>query len=144
MYRVAMDIIGLTGLGVELEELAPNPQYGFHALYETVLHGGATSHLMTMLNVYVPLRKILPLEANRKFLRAKEGMNSMLGDIVRQRIADMSEGKSNPAAASRRDLLSLMLEESMKAAEKTGKPLWSEDELISNVSRLVHWSHAKC
>lgn len=140
IFKVALDAIGVTGLGVELEEPTAHSRDSFHAMFEAVLHGGPITHLMTMLNAYFPFRKVLPLEANRTFLRARKGLDSMLRGIVRQRIADMDKERSNPAAPERRDLLSSMLEESAK----TEQPLWSEDELVNHVSRLGHWFHAEC
>lgn len=144
LFRVALNIIGLTSMGIELDEMTPDPQYNFSALYETVLHGGPVSHLMTMLNAYLPLRKILPLEVNRRFLRAKKGLDAQVRGIVRGRIADMNEDKSKPETPVQSDFLSFMLEESMKASGKTGQPLWSEDELIANVSHLVHGPCVEC
>lgn len=128
-----MDIIGITSLGVELGELASSSDAGFKELYDNLLHQGPVGQLIWVINAFLPIRRFVPLAANRKFIQSQQDLRAMLRRTIRQRAKDLEEGHSQGTLTESRDLLSYMLEEARQHQKETGKQPWTDDDIIGHV-----------
>ncbi len=127
-----MDNICLTVLGVELDTLS----FNFRDLYSRVLHQGPLGQLLSVINAFVPIRRLVPLEANRRFIEANKDLRQMLREIIEKRKADLKNGVFQKEIGESRDLLTYMLEESELQRQQTGREPWSVEEIIGHVSYL--------
>lgn len=125
-----MDNICLTVLGVELDTVSSS----FQELYAKVLHQGPLGQALSAINAFVPIRDLLPLEANKKFIDANRSLRQMLRDIIEKRNADLRNGTFKKMIGESRDLLTYILEESELQRQQTGREPWSMDEIIGHVS----------
>lgn len=128
-----MDTIGITALGIELDTLSSMYPLGFQELYDRVLHQGPLGQLILVVNAFVPIRRIIPLPANRKFIQANADLRKMLRDIIEKRAAELADGTLKREMGESRDLLTYMLEEAELHRQETGKEIWSVDDIIGHV-----------
>lgn len=135
-----MEIIGVISLGVELKDLASNSAGGFIELYNRLLHQSPLGQLIWVVNSFIPIRNIVPLQANRDFIQNQAGLRAMLRNTIQKRIAEMNEARRKGLTTESKDLLTYMLEEAHIHEEQTGQQAWSEDDIIGHVSDEVHFS----
>lgn len=131
-----MDTIGVTILGIELGTLSSTHSLSFQELYGRVLHQGPLGQLISVVNAFVPIRRFVPLEANRKFVNANKSLRKMLREIVEKRKADLEDGAFEKETGESRDLLTYMLEEAELQRKQTGKEPWTVEEIIGHVSHI--------
>ncbi len=127
--KATLDIIGVITLGKELDELNTNPS--FHECYHHIFNQSRLASLLTAVNTYVPLRKWLPLEANRSFVRANDEIKRMVRQQIRLRQEGMSTNKLGPESqdpSTSRNILTYLLE-----APPVDQGQWTEDELLGYV-----------
>ncbi|KAI5867200.1 cytochrome P450 [Durotheca rogersii] len=140
--RSTMDTIGVTVLGVELDELSAAHPLGFRELYGRLLHQGRTGQLLSVVNAFVPIRRLAaPLAANRRFLRATRDLRAMLRDVVERRAAELAAGRFGGGKAESRDLLTYMLEEAQTRRRETGADIWSVDDIIGHLLNFTSAGH---
>jgi len=96
----------------------------FALAYEIVFKNTAWSAIMSALNIYLPIRKLIPIKANRDYLKANATIRSLLRQHIRKRRAEL-EGKDK-TSANDKDVLSLMISQ--------GAEIWTEDEMLGHVS----------
>lgn len=131
-------MIGVAALGVELR----NPVLGttFYKCYNQIFDGPALGNVITLINSYVPIRWLLPIEANRGFVRATTEIRRLIRGFVQQRIRQLSvdrkdgnheDDKDNIS----RDLLTYMIEE--RLLTNSG---WTEDDIVEHVCSLPRTS----
>jgi cytochrome P450 len=135
-----MEIIGVTSLGVELNELTSNSATGFVELYNRLLHQSPLGQLIWVVNSFIPIRNIVPLEANRSFVQNQADLRALLRNRIQERMSEMNEKRSKGTTTESRDLLTYMLEEAHLHEELTGQRPWSEDDIIGHVSDEVRCS----
>ncbi|KAI1073997.1 cytochrome P450 [Whalleya microplaca] len=111
--KATLDSIGVAALGVELENLRSEElKMDFLQCYIRMLAQPPLSALISFINVHIPIRKFIPMEANWGFVRASKGVRSMLTQCIEERIRDVkSADKEKAAGADSRDLLTYMVEE---------------------------------
>ncbi|KAI1414337.1 cytochrome P450 [Hypoxylon sp. FL1857] len=141
LSKSTMDTIGVTVLGVELETLSSMYPLGFQELYSRVLHQGAVGTLISVINAFIPVRSIIPLEANRRFIQATTDLRKMLRDIIQKRTADLSDGTYKKEMGESRDLLTYMLEEAELRRQETGKEVWTVDDIIGHLLNFTSAGH---
>jgi cytochrome P450 len=137
--RLMLDIIGVFGLGVDLENLSSEHSV-FHDCYHETFAPGPTGMALTAINAFVPIRW-LPVKANRDFIRANGIVHSILGNIVKQRIAEVQEARKQPdlhngtsGDEKSKDLLTYMVEEKYFG---DGGDHWSEDDMLNQILNFV-------
>lgn len=148
--RLTLDIIGITALGVDLQNL--NRPSTFHECYTRVFDPPPLGQVLLLLNAFIPVRWI-PLRENRLFERANDEVRRLVRDIVRERIRDFNsdnnQGKHKDkeehwdeslekevdalAAPRCRDLLSYLVEEVYSAK---GATPWTEEEILGHASGI--------
>jgi len=124
-----LDIIGLTALGLELEQLssASTCTYSFHEAYHTIFEQSVTRQVITLINMYIPLRSWLPLKANRRFVEANNDLRRMLRQIIKERTNEIAERERTASkTVDGRDLLTFMIEERSDN--------WTDEEILGHVS----------
>jgi len=125
--------VGLAALGYELNSLSTSSALA--ESYEKIFEFATPLQiLISVVHQYVPIRHLLPLEANQNFVRANEDVRRILRDHIRRRKREFREGLVHGEKASR-DLLTLMIEES--------KDTWSEDEMLGYVRFSLHQDEAQ-
>ncbi|KAI8964912.1 cytochrome P450 [Daldinia sp. FL1419] len=136
-----MDTIGVTVLGIELDTLSSMYPLGFQELYDRVLHQGPLGQLIWVVNAFLPVRSIVPLEANRKFIQTTTDLRQMLRDIIQRRVADLANGTFKREKGESRDLLTYMLEEAEMRRQETGKDIWSINDIIGHLLNFTSAGH---
>lgn len=141
--RLTLDIIGIFGLGIDLQNLS-SEQSVFHECYREVFDPPPAGLVLTAINAFIPIRW-LPVKPNRDFIRANGIVHSMLDDIIKQRIADVrtAKGQSEPEKGASeeeksKDLLTFMVEEKYFAADGD---TWSEDDMLNQILNFVAGGH---
>ncbi|KAI0525491.1 cytochrome P450 3A5 [Xylaria bambusicola] len=129
LSKSAMDIICLTVLGIELGTMSSN----FQDLFTRVLHQSPLGQLLSAINAFIPIRRLVPLEANRKFIVANKDLRQMLRDIIEKRRTDLRNGTFTMEAGESRDLLTYILEESELQRQQTGRDPWSLEDITGHV-----------
>ncbi|KAI1272814.1 cytochrome P450 3A5 [Xylaria sp. FL0933] len=137
LSKSAMDNICLTVLGVELGTLSSS----FRDLYSRALHQGPIGQLLSAINAFVPIRQIVPLQANRSFIEANKNLRETLRGIIEKRKADMRNGTFQKDIGESRDLLTYMLEESELQRQQTGREPWSVEEIIGHLLNFTSAGH---
>ncbi|KAI2622153.1 cytochrome P450 [Hypomontagnella submonticulosa] len=141
LSRSTMDTIGVTVLGIELDTISSMYPQGFQELYGQILHQGPIGQLLMVVNALIPIRSIVPLEANRKFLKANNDLRTMLRDIIHKRAADLADGTFKKETGESRDLLTFMLEEAELRRQETRKEVWSTDDIIGHLLNFTSAGH---
>lgn len=116
--KATLDAIGVAALGVELENLRSEElKMDFLQCYFRMLAQPPLSALISFIHVHIPIRKLLPVEANWGFLRAMRGVHVMLDECIQERIAHVhSTDREKVGGTESRDLLTYMIEERQAAA----------------------------
>jgi cytochrome P450 len=137
--RLTLDIIGIFGLGVDLQNLSSEHSI-FHECYHEVFDPPPAGLVLTAINAFVPIRW-LPVKPNRDFIRANGTVHSMLDDIIKQRIAEVrtvkGQSKADDKASEeekRKDLLTYMVEEKFFAEDGDS---WSEKDMLNQILNFV-------
>ncbi|KAI0135255.1 cytochrome P450 [Daldinia grandis] len=139
--KSTMDTIGVTVLGIELDTLSSMYPLGFQELFDRVLHQGFLGQLIWVINAFLPVRGVIPLEANRKFIQTTADLRKMLEDIIQQRMADLANGTFKREKGESRDLLTYMLEEAELRRQETGKDIWSINDIIGHLLNFTSAGH---
>ncbi|KAI0854407.1 cytochrome P450 [Daldinia vernicosa] len=139
--KSTMDTIGVTVLGIELDTISSMYPLGFQELYDRVLHQGFLGQLISVINAFLPVRGIIPLEANRRFIQATADLRKMLQNIIQQRAADLANGTFKREKGESRDLLTYMLEEAEMRRQETGKDIWSINDIIGHLLNFTSAGH---
>ncbi|KAI0865106.1 cytochrome P450 3A5 [Xylaria cubensis] len=137
LSKSTMDTIGVTVLGIELATLSSIYPVGFQELYSRVLHQGLLGQLIWVVNAFIPIRRFVPLEANRRFQQANRDLRKMLRAIIEKRDADLRDGTFKKEMGASRDLLTYMLEESELQRQQTGREPWTTEDIIGHVLIIV-------
>lgn len=125
LTQTTLDAIGLAALGLKFNNLDSPTE--FAVAFEDVfkMERSLLSTLMSVLNIYMPIRKILPIKVNREYLAA----NAKIREHVRQRIRSRKlELEDEKARATATDLLAVLLKERV-----SGVNPWTEDEMVNHV-----------
>jgi cytochrome P450 len=128
--KVMLDVIGVAALGVELDSISSSSS--FQECYHRVFEQSTASQIISLMSMYLPVRRVLPFEANLGFVRANAEIRRMLREIIRQRIKQMEArgGKATKSSAEGdRDLLTFMIDEAYVSDHR-----WSEDDILGHVS----------
>ncbi|KAI5924075.1 cytochrome P450 [Camillea tinctor] len=133
--------VGLTILGIRLETLSSTYPLGFQELYSRILHQGPLGSLISVVNAFVPVRRFLPLEANRRFIRARRDLGTMLRDIIERRARELADGTFRKEIGESRDILTYMLEEAEVQRKETGEEVWTVDDIIGHLLNFVGAGH---
>ncbi|KAB5546919.1 cytochrome P450 [Coniochaeta sp. 2T2.1] len=141
--RLTLDIIGIFGLGKDLENLASEHSI-FHECYHEVFDPPPLGLVFTAINAFVPIRWI-PLKPNKDFMRANGIVHSMLDEIIKQRVAEVrtarAQGKLDVKVDDEertKDLLTFMVEEKYFAEDGDR---WSEEDMLNQILNFVAGGH---
>ena len=101
------------------------------------------SSIISFINLYIPVRNILPIEANYGYVRAGRELRKMMRAMIRQRVQDLDEaaqtGKpfvSSKPSAGGRDMLTLLLQEQKRLKGGDTDGVLSEEEIMNMVSAV--------
>ena len=137
--KLSLDIMGVFALGIELNSLEASTV--FEACYKEMFEQPLAGQLLIAINAFFPIRW-LPIKINRRFLRAKEVVRSQLRIIVKERIAELEDGKASAStrqsATDADDLLTFLVRE--KYLKEEDGPRWTEDELLEQVRHVFRMS----
>lgn len=127
LAKTTLDIVGVAALGYELNSLSSSSilAESYEKIFEFVT---PLQILISLVHRYIPIRRWLPLKANRDYVNANLEVRQRLRQHIRQRKQEFREGKIRGEKSSR-DLLTLMIEES--------KDTWSEDEMLGYVGASI-------
>ncbi|KAH7110702.1 cytochrome P450 3A5 [Dactylonectria macrodidyma] len=131
LSRTTLDIVGLAALGYELNSLSTSSELATHysKIFEFVT---PLQVAISFVNQFIPIRSVLPFEANRSYINANAQVRRILRRHIRQRRDEYRQGKVEGEKASR-DLLTLMIEES--------KDAWSEEEMLGYLLNFMSAGH---
>ncbi|KAI1149903.1 cytochrome P450 3A5 [Nemania diffusa] len=107
--KAAMDTIGVTVLGIELKTLSTMYPFSFQELYSRVLHQSPLGQVIWVINAFVPIRRFVPLAANKRFVNAIKDLRNMLREIIEKRKDDLRDGTFKKEIGESRDLLTSLL-----------------------------------
>ncbi|GAP83952.2 putative cytochrome P450 3A5 [Rosellinia necatrix] len=141
LSRSTMDAIGVTVLGIELDTLSSIYPWSFQELYSRVLHQGPMGQLIWAINAFIPIRRFVPLAANRRFMDANRNLRRMLREIIEKRRADLRDGTLKKEIGESRDLLTYMLEESELQRQQTGQEPWTVEEITGHLLNFTSAGH---
>ncbi|KAJ3556516.1 hypothetical protein NPX13_g10117 [Xylaria arbuscula] len=137
LSKSATDNICLTVLGIELNTMSSS----FQKLYTRVLHQGPLGQLLSAVNAFVPIRSLVPLQANKQFIDANKHLRQILREIIEKRKTDLINGTFRKDIGESRDLLTYILEESELQREQTGQEPWSVNEIIGHLLNFTSAGH---
>jgi cytochrome P450 len=139
-----LDIIGTTALGVEIGSLSA-PRSTFSTLYNTILDQPPMGQLISAINMFLPVRRWLPLKANLDFVHATVEVRRLLRELIRERRESIFGTKETKAEVQRqfteagsRDLLTFMIYERSEGENK-----WSEDDILGHVRNSLLFTIVK-
>ncbi|KAI1839369.1 hypothetical protein JX266_014420, partial [Neoarthrinium moseri] len=128
------DIIGVTTLGVELENLrTPDVKLDFLSCYNRMIEQSNWSGLISFINVQVPIRRWVPLEANRGFVWASNAVREILKECIRERMqAMLKHHDSGQRETVSRDLLSYLIGERI-----SGKSELFDEQILGHLMNFL-------
>ncbi|KAI0414155.1 cytochrome P450 3A5 [Xylaria grammica] len=141
LSKSTLGIIGLAVLGVDLDTLSSVYPSSFQELYSKILHQDRLGQLISVINSFVPIRRFVPLEANRRFIRANQDLRRMVNGILEKRKADLRDGTFKKEIGESRDLLTYMLEESELQRQQTGQEPWTAEDIIGHLLNFISAGH---
>lgn len=127
LTKTTLDAIGLAALGCEFNNLTSptDLSLAFEGVFGT--ERSTLFAIMSALNIYIPIRRLLPIKVNRDYLRANERIRQLLRERIRERKTELSFPNVEKSANTK-DLLAVMIKEC-----RGDKPSWSEDEMLNHV-----------
>ncbi|KAK1828782.1 cytochrome P450 [Podospora conica] len=141
--RMELDVVGRTVLGVELDNLkSADRKWDFAGCYHRIFQPSTLTGLITFINGVVPIRALLPIEANLGYIRDVRQARAMVTECVRQRIQELdqtggrTESQSTGGAS---DLLTLILEE--RKMFKGSEDELTEQEIVDQLLTFVVAGH---
>ncbi|OCL03967.1 cytochrome P450 [Glonium stellatum] len=126
--KATLDIIGLVVLGVELNSLSSSSS--FAECYGRILNQSPVGQAISALNMFLPVRKWLPLKANRDFVKANQEVRRLLREAIRERkreILEEEKTKSQFTVEGGRDLLTFMIYE-----KSQGENPWTDEDILGH------------
>ncbi|KAI1850485.1 hypothetical protein JX265_013377 [Neoarthrinium moseri] len=136
--KATLDIIGVTTLGVELENLrTPDVKLDFLSCYNRMMEQSQWSALISFINVQVPIRRWVPLEANWGFVRASNAVREILKECIRERMQamlkhhDLGQRETVP-----RDLLSYLIGERISSKSEL-----SNEQILGHLMNFLSAGH---
>ncbi|CZS91639.1 hypothetical protein WAI453_011830 [Rhynchosporium graminicola] len=135
--KATLDIIGLLTLGKELDTFTAKPS--FHECYDLIFNPSPLSGALTAINTYIPLRSWLPLEANRSFVAANDGVKRILREQIRLRqkeMATLQTAEKDSSLPISRDVLTYLLE-----SPPSPQQPWTEDALLGYLLNFMSAGH---
>ncbi|KAI1178408.1 cytochrome P450 3A5 [Nemania sp. FL0916] len=139
--KSTLDTIGVTILGIELDTLSSMYPLGFQELFGRLLHQGPLGQVISIINSFIPIRKFVPLEANKRFMSADKDLRKMLREIIEKRKTDLRDGTFKRDVGESRDLLTYMLEESELQHQETGQEPWTVEDVTGHLHNFVAAGH---
>jgi cytochrome P450 len=138
LAQTTLDVIGRASLGVELGSLSTGSST-FHHLYNQLLNLPPVGALIFVLNIFLPVRRWIPLKANRDFVHASSEVQRLLLETIRKRRTEVfgEDGKVNAEyreGGNYNDYLTFMIRE--KSNEGDG---WSDEEILGHVSASTRY-----
>ncbi|OQV00118.1 hypothetical protein CLAIMM_05656 [Cladophialophora immunda] len=130
--KTALDIIGLACLGIQMNNLSSPSEFAM--AYEKVFENTAWSAIMSALNIYLPIRSLIPIKTNRDYLNANATIRRLLRQHIRQRKVEL-EGQDKESSNGK-DVLSIMIKE-----RGTGAEIWDEDEMLGHLLNFMAAGH---
>lgn len=127
LSKTTLDAIGLAALGCEFNNLeTPSDlSLAFEGVFGT--ERSTLFTVMSILSIYMPIRRLLPIKVNRDYLRANERIRELLRQRIKQRKAELSSPTVDKSDTPK-DLLGVMIHE-----RNGGQSAWSEDEMLNHV-----------
>lgn len=132
--KATLDIIGVTTLGIELDNLGGTSKMSFQECYHAILDQPAVGNVISIINMYIPLRSWLPLEANRRFVAANKQLRSQLRALIKQRRQEVRDGKVDG-----KDLMTFMMRE-RDSGSKNGNP-WTGEDVLGHLLNFMAAGH---
>jgi len=130
--KTTLDIIGVTTLGIELDNLRGNSSLSFEECFDRILNQSALGNIIAILNMYIPLRSWLPLEANRQFVAANNELRRQLNDVIKARRQQVMSGEAKGS-----DLMTSMMRETVQA----GRNPWTDQDILYNLLGFLAAGH---
>ena len=128
-----LDVIGVFTLGIEMDFLKSKSSYSFHDCYHEMFDPDPMGQILVAINGFIPIRW-LPIEANRRYLRASSIVRDQIREIIYQRIEEVGERRkkgqgSQVPEGHTKDLLTFMVEEKYFANEDK----WDVHDIMNQV-----------
>lgn len=124
---ITLDIIGVAALGVDLQNLeTPTP---YHESFQCMFDPPPLGQALLLLSAFIPIRWI-PLAENRRYKKAHADFHTVLRDIIRERVRELTSAERKTVETTRRDLLTYMIQETYAT-----KNPWTEEDLLGHVRK---------
>ncbi|GAB1316901.1 Cytochrome P450 monooxygenase FUM15 [Madurella fahalii] len=139
--KITLDIMGVVALGLELDDLPASTtgNMSFQACYQELFEPDSLGQMLLAINGIVPIRW-LPLEANRRFIRASKTIRAQLTDIIQNRIRIVGARKAagmDSSEGNAKDLLTYMIAEKYYADSDR----WTEKEIMDQILTFLAAGH---
>ncbi|PGH05276.1 hypothetical protein GX51_02997 [Blastomyces parvus] len=128
--KTAFDIIGQAILGLELDRHPFASE--LESCYHTIFSSTTMSRAMLVLNVWVPIRRILPMRTNREYVNANIKIKQILKKHVQQRVHEITSLQSQGLRPPDKDLLALIIQEQLKRCDEC-----AEDEIVDHLRTFL-------
>jgi len=130
--KTTLDIIGVTTLGIELDNLRGSSALSFQECFDHILNQTTLGNMITILNMYIPLRSWLPLEANRRFVAASNELRRQLNVVIKVRRQQVRSGEAEGS-----DLMTSMMRETVSG----GRNPWSDQDILYHLLGFLAAGH---
>ncbi|KAK4640713.1 hypothetical protein QC761_600270 [Podospora bellae-mahoneyi] len=140
--KATIDVTGATILGVELGNLRGEEEGGdmdFLTSFRRVFQQPPLSALISFINLFLPIRRFLPMEANLGYLRASAQLRRMTLDIVKNRVKELAQPDYRNPVSNGADLLTMMLEGEMSLSKAGDK--MTEDQITNELLTFIAAGH---
>ncbi|KAK0663039.1 putative cytochrome P450 E-class, group I [Cercophora samala] len=132
--KATIDVTGATMLGVDLGNLRDEAtDTDFLTSFRRVFQQPPLSALISFINLFLPIRPFLPIEANLGYLRASHRLRQMTLSIVNTRIRELSQPNHHNPVSNGADLLTMMLQNEipLTTSNTTPTPTQITNELLT-------------
>ncbi|KAI1332154.1 cytochrome P450 [Xylariaceae sp. FL0255] len=113
----------------------------FRELYDRLFNQGRLGQLISAINAFIPIRRFVPLKANRRYVNANRDLRIMTRQIIEERDAALKNGSFKKKAGDIRDLLTYMLEEVHAQQQETGVTIWTTDDIVGHLLNFTAAGH---
>lgn len=111
----------------------------FLTSFRRVFQQPPLSALISFINLFLPIRRFLPIEANLGYLRASAQLRRMTLDIVKNRVKELAQPDYRNPVSNGADLLTMMLEGEMSLSKAGDK--MTEDQITNELLTFIAAGH---
>lgn len=142
MSKTLLDVIAEAALGIKIDSLSAQGSE-FSVLYSRIFDQPPAGQLISLVNMYIPIRSWLPLKANNDFISAMTEVQRQLRNTIKERRAEIfgdgkkkSEVRHELTEEGSNDLLTFILRERSEGEDK-----WSDEDILGHLMTFMAAGH---